>query len=98
MTAYVVFGLQHVFDAEALQRYRTEGGGTLAAHGARFLAGPKVAETLEGAALEGAVMLAFDDLEAARAWYRSPEYQAVIGVRLAATEGFALMLEGRTPA
>lgn len=95
MTAYVVFGLESVTDAEALQRYRVAGHPTLAAHGARFVAGPKVAATLEGAPLQGAVIVAFDSVAAARTWYDSPEYQAVLGIRLNASTGSAWIVEGR---
>jgi uncharacterized protein (DUF1330 family) len=95
MAAYVIFCLQDVADQAELQRYRMEGRGTLAAHGARFIAGSAIAETLEGPALEGAVVLEFDNVEAARAWYHSPEYQAVIGIRLAATKGLAFIVDGR---
>lgn len=95
MAAYVVFTLNQVHDETALQAYRQAGRSTLGAHGARFVAGPVVAETLEGAPIEGAVMLEFDSVEAARAWYRSPEYQAVVGTRLAATEGGAFIIKAR---
>ena len=95
MAAYVVFGLESVTDADALQRYRVAGQPTLAAHGARFVAGPRIAATLEGAPLQGAVVVAFDNAEAAQSWYHSPEYQAVLGVRLSASTGFAFIVEGR---
>lgn len=95
MAAYVIFCLLDVADQVELQRYRMEGRGTLAAHGARFLAGAAIAATLEGPPLEGAVVLEFDTVAAARGWYDSPEYQAVIGIRLAATKGLAFIVEGR---
>jgi uncharacterized protein (DUF1330 family) len=37
------------------------------------------------------VIVEFASREAARAWYESPEYQAVVGKRLAATQGFAVI-------
>ncbi len=40
--------------------------GRLAAYG--------TCETLEGAPIEGAVILSFPTMEAARDWYNSPEY------------------------
>jgi uncharacterized protein (DUF1330 family) len=36
-------------------------------------------------------VLKFDSTEAAKAWYNSEEYQAVVGKRLAASEGFAVI-------
>ena len=37
------------------------------------------------------VILKFEDSKAARAWYDSPDYQAIVGKRLDATEGFAVI-------
>ena len=50
------------------------------------------AETIEGTP-PGAqtVILKFEDTAAAKAWYESTEYQAVVGKRLKATEGFAVI-------
>ena len=95
MTAYVVFGLQSVSDPNALRRYRQAGRSTLLEHGATFIGGPDVVETLEGPHLAGAVMLAFESVDAAQGWYRSPEYQACAGVRIDATTGFAFIVAGR---
>ena len=40
------------------------------------------------------VVLEFDSVEAARDWYKSPEYQAVIGERHASTEANAAIVSG----
>ena len=37
------------------------------------------------------VIIKFESTEAAKAWYNSPEYQAVVGKRLEATDGFAVI-------
>jgi uncharacterized protein (DUF1330 family) len=37
------------------------------------------------------VIVEFESTAAAKAWYDSPEYQAVVGKRLAATQGFAVI-------
>jgi uncharacterized protein (DUF1330 family) len=37
------------------------------------------------------VILKFESTEAAKAWYGSSAYQAVVGKRLAATSGFAVI-------
>jgi len=39
------------------------------------------------------VILKFESTEAAKAWYRSPAYQAAVGKRLAATKGFAIIAQ-----
>ena len=37
----------------------------------------------------------FDSRDAALAWYNSPAYQEVLSLRLDATEGFAVLVDGR---
>ena len=37
------------------------------------------------------MILKFDSVEKAKEWYNSPEYQKVLGKRLASTEGFAVI-------
>ena len=39
------------------------------------------------------MIVKFEDVAAAKAWYESPEYQEVVGKRLAATEGHAVISE-----
>ena len=47
------------------------------------------AETIEGTPPgPHTVIVKFESTEAAKAWYGSPAYQAVVGKRLAATDGF----------
>ena len=54
------------------------------------------AETVEGEPKgERVVVLEFPDREAFRAWYDSPAYQEIIGLRLGSTDGFAVLVEGR---
>ena len=50
------------------------------------------AETIEGTPPgPHTVILKFESTEAVKAWYGSPAYQAVVGKRLAATKGFAII-------
>ncbi len=50
------------------------------------------AEAVEGEAPgPQTVIIKFESTEAAKAWYNSDEYQAVVGKRLAATEGYAVI-------
>ena len=37
------------------------------------------------------MIVKFESREAAKAWYESPEYQAALPKRLAATEGYAIL-------
>jgi uncharacterized protein (DUF1330 family) len=43
-------------------------------------------------------MIRFDSREAALAWYNSPAYQEVLPLHLAASEGFAVLVDGFEPA
>jgi uncharacterized protein (DUF1330 family) len=40
------------------------------------------------------VMLEFADVEAAQTWYNSPEYQAILPIRLACADDNFLILDG----
>jgi uncharacterized protein (DUF1330 family) len=40
------------------------------------------------------VILEFNSKDDLHTWYKSPEYQAVIGKRLASTDGFAVAVNG----
>ncbi len=51
-------------------------------------------DTPEGAAPDGVVILRFPDMEKARAWYASPEYQAAVAIRNTAATWRVLIVEG----
>ena len=78
--------------------YSAGAGPTLAAHGAELVAFDAAAEAVEGTA-PGAqtVIIKFESTEKAKAWYNSPEYQAVVGKRLEATTGYAVISQSMNP-
>ena len=91
MAAYFI--AQYVVNDAALYgEYQKGAGPTIAAHGGELVTFDIAAETIEGTP-PGAqtVILKFDDTAAAKTWYNSAEYQAVVGKRLAATDGFAII-------
>ncbi len=51
-------------------------------------------EALEGEAPDGVILLQFPTVEAARAWYGSPAYQAALKHRKLAADYRALIIEG----
>jgi len=51
-------------------------------------------DTPEGAAPDGVVILRFPNMASARAWYHSPEYQAVIAIRNKAAAWRVMIVEG----
>ena len=75
MAAYIVFTRERLRDPVEFGAYGEKAGGTLAGHTAKPLAFYGAHETLEGAPIEGAVIVEFPDMDAARAWYNSPAYQ-----------------------
>lgn len=94
MTAYLVVNAK-INDLDLLNEYQAAAGPTLAGHTITPVAITNDAEALEGTPVGGrCVILGFPDKAALLAWYNSEAYQAVIGKRLAATEGFAMIVEG----
>jgi len=91
MAAFFIAQYQ-VNDTSLYQEYSAGAGPTLAAHGAELVAYDVAAETIEGQP-PGAqtVIIKFETAEKAKAWYNSDDYQAVVGKRLAATEGYAVI-------
>ena len=84
-----------ISDPEAYVAYRDKAPGTVAQHGGKYLTRGGDMETIEGDALPSrTVVLEFPSVDAARSWYNSPEYQAIIGIRHANAAGFAQIVEG----
>ncbi|KCZ90999.1 DUF1330 domain-containing protein [Hyphomonas jannaschiana] len=50
--------------------------------------------TLEGADADGVVILRFPDMDAAKAWYTSPEYQAARAHRFQAADYRVILVDG----
>jgi uncharacterized protein (DUF1330 family) len=68
----------------------------MAAYHPEILVFAEHAEVLEGQThLPRTIVMKFDSRDAALAWYNSPAYQEVLPLRLAATEGFAVLVDGR---
>lgn len=91
MAAYFI--AQYVVkDPDLYREYQAGAGPTIQASGAELIAFDVAAETVEGTPPgPQTVVIKFDSTEAAKAWYESADYQAVVGKRLAATEGFAII-------
>ena len=93
MAAYFI--AQYVVNDPALyQEYAAGAGPTMAAAGGELVSFDVAAETVEGTPPgPQTVIIKFADAAAARAWYESEDYQAVVGKRLAATEGYAIIAQ-----
>jgi uncharacterized protein (DUF1330 family) len=94
MAAYVVFTRERLRVPAEFEAYGARAGTTLAGHVARPLAFYGACETLEGAPIEGAVIVEFPDTAAAKAWYNSPAYQEAVQHRFAGADYRVFITEG----
>jgi uncharacterized protein (DUF1330 family) len=85
-----------VHDVETYREYGMKVVPTVAAHGGRFLAANDIHVEEGEPPYPRTVMGEFPDMETAKKWYESPEYQALIPLRQAATTGVLFMVEGLT--
>jgi len=91
---YMVVHL-NVTDPAMFEQYRDKVPATIAQYGGRYLVRGGEMETLEGGELPPrTVVLEFDSVEAAKTWYDSPEYQAILKLRTDASTGHAQIVEG----
>jgi uncharacterized protein (DUF1330 family) len=74
MVAYVVFTRERMRNPAEYERYREKSRPAANGHPLKPLALYGKHEVLEGPAIEGAVILEFPIIEAARGYYNSPEY------------------------
>ena len=94
MGAYVVYEAE-VTDPERYERYKELAGPAVAAAGGRYLARGGRTASLEGAApARRAVVIEFDSLEAAVAWYEGEAYTAARALREGAATARAYVVEG----
>jgi uncharacterized protein (DUF1330 family) len=84
-----------VTDAAAFEQYRKQVPATIAAYGGRYLVRGGETVRLEGDHLaKRFVILEFDSLEQASAWYHSEQYGPVKALRLKAATSQLFMLTG----
>jgi uncharacterized protein (DUF1330 family) len=85
-----------VVDQELLDQYRAAAKPSMAKYGARMLAGGNDAEVIEGQPFGSRVVVVeFPSREVFHQWYADPEYAEPLAMRLKATNGIALLIDGR---
>ena len=94
MTAYFVMIREQTTDKAALAEYGPRASLAAQGHPLKPLAAYGALDQLEGGEVEAAVILEFPDMEAARAWYDSPSYQAAAKFRHAGSTSRAFFIEG----
>jgi uncharacterized protein (DUF1330 family) len=94
MTAYAIFDAD-IHDPSGMDEYLDKVPATLEQYGAKLLAATSTIDAVEGGwASKRIVILEFADMTAARAWYSSPEYQAVLPLRLKAANDRVIFVDG----
>ena len=94
MAAFVVVDIE-VTDAVAFEEYRRAVPATITKYGGRYLVRGGKSETLEGGwDPQRLVILEFPNVEAVKRWYRSEEYRPLLAVRLKASKGSLVLVEG----
>ncbi len=98
MAAYFIFS-HKVLDSETLNNdYLPKAVETLKAYDPEILVVDQDIEVVEGDAEDNrVVVLKFKSREDAKKWYNSPEYQAIINLRLESVYGRAVLCDGLNP-
>ncbi len=87
MTKAYWIGHMTITDEAAYRKYIAANGKAFAKFGAKYLVRGGEIERVEGTGEARSVVIEFPSLEAAKACYASPEYQAAIALRDGASTG-----------
>jgi uncharacterized protein (DUF1330 family) len=94
MAAYILAEVE-ITDPEGYREYTKVVPATIAQYGGKFLVRGGAAEVLEGEwPMRRRVIIEFASMQAAKAWWDSPEYAKPKAMRRANSEGRLLLLEG----
>jgi uncharacterized protein (DUF1330 family) len=94
MAAYAIFIRERLRDPKLIEEYNAKAGQSLDGHPVKVLAAYGGHENLEGAAIEGAVLLEFPTMDAAKAWYEGPAYREARELRFRSADYRAFFLQG----
>lgn len=94
MTSYAVGCLRHVEMGPDIVTYLEAIDATLAPFGGRFVIHGGDKEHLEGASVGDLIVIGFPEREAARLWYASLAYQAILPLRTRNSAGDVFLIEG----
>lgn len=94
MSTYFVMIREKTTDAASLAEYGPRASLAAQNYPLKPLAVYGALDQVEGDTIEGAVILEFPDMEAARAWYDSPAYQAAVKFRHGGSKSKAFFIAG----
>ena len=86
MSVFAVFIRDRMNDPEEFKTYTQKSGLARAGHDMKAHVYYGATEVLEGAPVDGVVIVEFDNKDAALAWYNSPAYQDAKAHRLKAAD------------
>ena len=94
MAAYVIADVD-VTNPAGYEPYRPLAAASVARFGGRFLVRGGTADLLEGAPAPGrTVVIEFPDVDTAKRWYFSDEYQQALKIRQANSTARVILVEG----
>lgn len=93
MSVYVIAEIE-VTDPDGYAKYAPLANESVLRHGGRFVVRGGESQVIEGTWAGRMVVLEFDSLEAAQAWYHSDDYQAALPIRLQSSNGRMIAVEG----
>lgn len=94
MSAFAVGHLTRVEMGPAIVAYLKGIDATLAPFGGKFRVHGDPVELLEGEFRGDLIVIEFPDMEAARQWYASPAYQAILPLRTGHASGAIFLVAG----
>jgi uncharacterized protein (DUF1330 family) len=94
MKAYAIAQLSNVRMGAPIVTYLERIDATLAPFGGKFIIHGDPVEALEGTAADAVIAIEFPDIAAARAWYKSDAYQAILPLRTENADGTAFIVQG----
>ena len=94
MAAYAVGHLTRVEMGPEIVEYLRKIDATLAPFDGRFLIHGGRAEGLDGVWQGDLIVIAFPDLDRARAWYNSEAYRRILPLRTGKSDGAVFLIDG----
>jgi uncharacterized protein (DUF1330 family) len=94
MAAYALAAVRRVTMGPPIVQYLETVDATLRPYGGGFIVHGGSIEVLEGSWLGHLIIIEFPNMDAARDWYRSPAYQAIVHLRTGNSEGACIIVDG----
>ena len=97
MSAYAIGHLRNVTMGPEIVEYLRRIDATLEPFGGQFIIHGGSVEVMEGSWSGDLIVIAFPDIDQARAWYNSPAYRDILPLRSKHSEGAIMIMDGVPP-